>query len=299
MQRRSPAATGISPVQRKPSLNICAGLPGCSGCSRSFVPTPPVPAYGPSRYDATVCTFDAGTPAAVNRSSHASDVSAANAFTSSSRKASLASPLRKLSWLGGSVGISFLSSMMSARPSTRAQTLELAKRVGGGRDPAVGCRKRVGARAADEPAIADALWCDAGEPVVCDHAAHQQARRIDHRHVEHDLALIATRAAQQRRRDRLRRRHAGCDVDHRKTDLDRRRLRIVALQRHHAGRRLDDVVIGRPRRVRAHLPPARDRAVDQFRIDAPAVAPASARAWPPCRDENSRRTHRRSRPVFR
>ena len=193
----SPAATGSSPVQRKPSIEDLRGLARLQrmlaqlrgDAARSCIRSVEIRRHGMNlRRRHTGCC---GAPP------HGRRLRGKRRHQLVAQQ-SLPNARRKLSRLGGVVGISVLSAVISGRPSTHT-SFELAKRVGGGRDPAVGGRKRIGTRAADESAVTDTRWRNACKPVVRDHAAHQQGGCIDHRHVEHDLRRIAACGATVRR----------------------------------------------------------------------------------------------------
>src|SRR3546814_2581391 len=80
--------------------------------------------------------------------------------------------------------------------------------------------------------------------------------------------------------DRDRGVHAGHQVGDRHTDLHRLALRLAG-QAHHAAHRLDQGVVAGPRRIRASLPEAGDRARSEERRVGKECVSTSRSRWSP------------------
>ena len=81
------------------------------------------------------------------------------------------------------------------------------------------------------------------------------------------LTLARSLSCQQRRRDRLRRRHAGQLVGNHGAHHPRPAGLAIALDRSQTGQRLDDRIVEALLAVRTRLSDAADRDVDQVRLD--------------------------------
>ncbi len=132
----------------------------------------------------------------------------------------------------------------------------------------------VAAIARERVAVAVRLRSLARIHVSRDVRREHHERDVQHRAVD-VLALAGALALEQRAGEGEGAHRAGRVVDDRRADLDRMDIRRAG-RRHHAGQRLDGVVVGRLVSARAVLSEGGHRAVDQLRIDLLHVFVADA-----------------------